>query len=449
MKPSAVEQMETLGRHFDAIRETQAEAARVHARLVEQVDEARRFAETAARQAAMVPTKVALAAKVPLARWDAAMIAEREFVTELACTLRLPVRSAETLIAESRTLLHELPATRAALLDGSITYRHAQAIMHQAWSLPAEALPGFEQALLRSAPHLTVANLKYKARVLRERLHPETITARHQKSVADRRVVFEPEADGMASLSWVDSAEKVKAAYDRITVMGISLLAPDEPRTLTQLRADTFADLILDGVTAKGVGKGVRGTVHVTVPVLTLLGHSEEPGHLEGYGPIDPDTAREIAARAPSFIRILTHPETGVVLSVGRTRYKVPKHLRRYLRVRDETCRWPGCRRAAAHSDLDHTLDWQFEGLTAHDNLAHLCPADHALKSETRWSYVHRADGTLEWTSPTGRTFLSEPATIIRPPDKRPRSTGDSGPAPVRPTDATMGPPEPDEPPPF
>ena len=449
MKPSAVEQMETLGRHFDAIRETQAEAARVDARLVEQVDEARRFAEAAARDAAMVPTKVALAAQVPLARWDAAMIAEREFVTELACTLRLPVRSTETLIAESQALMHDLPATRTALQNGSITYRHAQVLINQAWSLPAEALAGFEQALLKSAPHLTVSNLKHRARVLRERLHPESIKARHQKSVADRKVFFEPEPDGMASLHWYDSAEKVKAAYDRLTVTAMSSQCPEEARTLTQLRADTFADLILDGVTASGVGKGIRGTVHVTVPVLTLLGHSEEPGHLEGYGPIDPDTAREIAARAPSFIRILTHPETGVVLSVGRTRYKVPKHLRRYLRVRDETCRWPGCGRAAAHSDLDHTLDWQFEGLTAHDNLAHLCPADHALKSETRWSYVHLADGTLEWTSPTGRTFVSEPATLIRPPDKRPRSKDDSGPVPVRPADATTGPPEPDGPPPF
>jgi hypothetical protein len=425
MKHSYSEQLETLGRHFDAIKETQAEAARVAARLAEQVDEARRYAEAAAREAVREAAREAARdgtsapPGVPRARWDAAMVAEREFVTELACTLRLPVRSAETLIAESQTLLHELPATRAALLDGSITYRHAQALMQQAWSLPAEALAGFEEALLKSAPNLTVSNLKHKARVMRERLHPESITARHQKSVADRTVTFEPEADGMASLHWYDSAEKVKAAYDRLTVMGISLQTPDEKRTLTQLRADVFEDLILDGVTASGVGKGVRGSVHVTVPVMTLLGQSEEPGHLEGYGPIDPDTAREIAARAPSFIRILTHPETGVVLSIGRTRYKVPKDLRRYLRVRDETCRWPGCRRAAAHSDLDHTLDWQFEGITAHDNLAHLCPADHALKSETRWTYVHLPDGTLKWTSPTGRTFLSEPATIIRPPGRR------------------------------
>ncbi|TFC98778.1 HNH endonuclease [Cryobacterium sinapicolor] len=446
MKPSDSEQLEHLGSHFDAIRETQAESARVDARRAEQVDQARRFAEALARSAAQAandkareaPTALtSVAVGVPRARWDAAMVAEREFVSELACTLRLPVRSTETLIAESRTLMNELPATRAALQDGSITYRHAQAIMDQAWSLPTEALAGFEEALLKSAPHLTVANLRYRARIMRERLHPESITARHQKSVADRKVIFEPEADGMASLHWFDSAEKVKAGYDRLTVVGMSLQGPDEGRTLTQLRADVFDDLILNGVTATGVGKGIRGSVHVTVPVMTLLGHSEEPGHLEGYGPIDPDTAREIAARAPSFIRILTHPETEAVLSVGRTRYKVPKELRQYLQVRDETCRYPGCRRAATQCEIDHTLDWQFGGLTEHDNLAHLCPADHALKSETRWTYVHLPDGTLKWTSPTGRTFISEPATMIRAsrrtPAKavKPMRPGDSGePAP-------------------
>jgi hypothetical protein len=82
--------------------------------------------------------------------------------------------------------------------------------------------------------------------------------------------------------------------------------------------------------------------------------------------------------------------------------------------VRDKTCRFPGCNRSAAHCDLDHSLDWQFDGVTAHDNLAHLCPACHALKSETGWRVKHLGDGLLEWTSPTGRTFVSEPATVIR-----------------------------------
>ncbi|TFC47698.1 DUF222 domain-containing protein [Cryobacterium sp. TMT2-17-1] len=328
MKPSYSERRERLGRHFDAIRETQADAARVDARLAEQVDQARRFAEALARNAARAaedkaregpPAVAGVATGMPRTRWHAAQVAEREFVTELSCTLRLPVRSTETLIAESRTLINELPGTRAALQDGSITYRHAQAIMNQAWSLHAEALAGFEETLLKSAPHLTVANLKNEARIMRERLHPGSITARHQKSVADRTVIFEPEADGMASRSWYDSAEKVKAGYDRLTVMGMSLQGPNDTHTLTQLRADVFEDLILDGVTASGVGQGIRGSVHVTVPVMTLLGHPEQPSHFEGSGPIDPDTAREIAAGTPGFIRILTHPETGVVLSIGRT----------------------------------------------------------------------------------------------------------------------------------
>ena len=62
--------------------------------------------------------------------------------------------------------------------------------------------------------------------------------------------------------------------------------------------------------THPNLGTGVRARVLVTVPVLTLLGRSAEPA-LEGYGPIDIDTARELAAGAPGLVRILTHPETG------------------------------------------------------------------------------------------------------------------------------------------
>ena len=66
--------------------------------------------------------------------------------------------------------------------------------------------------------------------------------------------------------------------------------------------------------------------------------------------------------------------------------------------------------------------DILLDGLTAHDNLAHLCPACHALKSETGWQVVHLRDGTLKWTSPTGRTFMSEPATVIRPVSPEPNA---------------------------
>ncbi|MBG6058440.1 hypothetical protein IWX89_001882 [Cryobacterium sp. MP_M3] len=432
MTAAFIARQEALGIRFDAIAAAEREIAAACARRAALVDEARQFSEATAASRA-----------VPGGRWSAAMVAQREFVSELAVTLRFPQRTAENLIAESRALANELPATRAALQSGEISYRHAQVLIGQAWTVPPAGKPAFEAALLRTAGHLTASKLKYKARVLRERLHPETVLARHTVSVLDRAVMIEAEADGMASLWLYDSAERVQAAYLRLTVAALSLQGAEETRTLSQLRADVLTDLLLDGVTPAGVGAGIRATVNVTVPVLTLMGRSEEPGHLEGYGPIDPDTARRLAGGAAGFTRLLTHPETGIVLSVGRDHYKVPKALKRWLRLRDETCRFPGCNKPAAHSDLDHSLDWQFDGLSAHDNLAHLCPGCHGLKSETGWTVTHLENGNLQWTSPTGRTFTTEPATNIH---TTPSPTDASTPAPAAPAASEPPPNEPPEP---
>ncbi|MEO6201357.1 MAG: DUF222 domain-containing protein [Cryobacterium sp.] len=342
-------------------------------------------------------------------------MARRSLVAELACALRIPEGSAERLLAESETLVHDLAATRTALQRGEISYRHAKTLIDHAWSLPKEERAGFESAVLPDAKRLTVAKFDGTARKARESSHPDTITARHEKCSADRHLQLLPARDGMAWLNAYLSAADANAVFERVSAAAQGLQGGDEARTLTQLRADVFTDVLIDGVTPSGLGRGIRASVNVTVPVMTLLGHSEEPGHLEGYGPIDPDTARRLAGHAPSFTRILTHPETGCVLSVGRSRYKVPKDLRRWLRLRDETCRHPGCNRSAARCDLDHSGEWQDGGRTRHDNLAHLCGPHHRLKSEAGWSVIHARDGTLTWTSPSGKRYVTEPATRIDP----------------------------------
>ncbi len=155
-------------------------------------------------------------------------------------------------------------------------------------------------------------------------------------------------------------------------------------------------------------------------PVLTLLGHTDQPAELDGYGPIDADTARRLAAHAPSFRRILTHPETGAYLSYGRTSYRVPADLAGYLRIRDGGCRFPGCTRTAVRTDIDHTTDWQSGGHTRHDNLAHLCRKHHRLKHHTPWSMTQQPGGEIRWTSPAGREHTTTPAhpfAPARPPD--------------------------------
>ena len=76
----------------------------------------------------------------------------------------------------------------------------------------------------------------------------------------------------------------------------------------------------------------------------------------------------------------------------------------------------PGCGAPARRCDLDHTKDWQYHGLSNHNNLAHLCPKHHGQKHHTRWKVEHLGDGDLHWTSPTGHTYITEPATRMEPP---------------------------------
>lgn len=457
---------EVRGRLFDAIAETERQIARLHARQARLVDAVRIAGEAEVRPAAS-----GLAGWSGPKGWDATIVARRELTSELACTLRMPERAAESLVARSRALVHQLPGTLAALKAGRISVRHAHTVIEHAWSVPPEAMIEFETLVLPAAETLTVAKLDRRARVLRERMHPESLTVRAVAAREDRDVRFEPGRDGMGWLNAWLPAETAVAAFNRITQIAASLRSPDDSRTLAQLRADVFGDLLIDGVTdipehsilspeqrqdleglrtmvadieeltgrklsiqelaemtagdrdpdqlthrrttPLGTGRGIRAEVMVTVPALTLLVRSNEPAILDGYGPIDPQTAARLAAGAPSFHRIPTHPESGAVLSVGRDSYAVPKDLRRWLRVRDGTCRHPGCGRRAKGCEIDHTIDWQYDGMTEQCNLAHLCPAHHHLKHHTRWSVTQRSDGTLDWVTPTGHRYLTEPEVTM------------------------------------
>lgn len=408
MSPAAM--ADHLGSLIDLVLDSEQARAVADADRARRIDAARLFSELTVNTSALVaPAYVGFGG-------DAYQrdLVSRVLVSELAALLRLPDRTVQTLIAESQALVHDFPDTLAALGAGQISYRHAHALLDQAWSLPAAARPGFEAAVLPKAATLTVAQFDRVARRWREKLHPESIAVRHQRCLDDRELVFEPAPDGMAYLHLYQSVEKVQAVFDRATGLATALQRADEARTLTQLRADAITDVLLDGVTPGGLGQGVRGNVAVMVSVMTLLGHDDDPAHLDGYGPIDADTARRIAAHAPSFTRMLTDPETGVILSVGRSRYAVPADLRRWLRVRDETCRGPGCNQSAASCDIDHGIEWHDAGRTRHDNLAHLCKRMHKLKTETNWTLNHRPGGVIDWTSPTKHTYTTEPARLIQ-----------------------------------
>lgn len=336
--------------------------------------------------------------------------ARRSLVAEVATTLLIPEATAAQRIDEAEMLSDFLPTTFAALAHGEISYRHAQVVIRQAGSLPESARAEFEAVVLARAAAQTSAQFASHARKLRERMHPDSIDERFREAREERAIWLEKERDGMATLVCHLPAVSAIAIDDTLDQLARSLRAPDETRTHAQLRADALADLLLhrDGDTAIRA-RGIAANIAVTVPVLTLLGRAGGPAELRGYGPIDLDTARRLTAAAPTVTRILTDPITGVRLSVGRDRYKVPADLRAAVILDDENCRFPGCARRADRCDLDHTTDWAHGGETGFDNLAALCRRHHTLKHQTDWTVTAAEGRALRWASPSGARHTTRP----------------------------------------
>jgi hypothetical protein len=107
----------------------------------------------------------------------------------------------------------------------------------------------------------------------------------------------------------------------------------------------------------------------------------------------------------------------------------------RFLKMRDRTCRHPGCSRPAGLTDADHVVAYDCGGRTGCENLCCLCRSHHRLKTFARnWRFELLPDGTLRVTTPSGITRTTRPPGLCDAMEQR------ALPAP---------PPPPVDPPPF
>ncbi|MHA6622019.1 HNH endonuclease signature motif containing protein [Pseudonocardia sp. DLS-67] len=159
--------------------------------------------------------------------------------------------------------------------------------------------------------------------------------------------------------------------------------------------------------------------VQVLMPFTTLLGLDEQACELAGHGPIPAGLAREIAADA-TLKRLIYDPLSGALLDHGRTSYRPPAALADFVRARDQHCRGPLCRRRAIDSDLDHIIPYP-KGPTGDKNLMAGCGHDHHAKHAPGWRVRTRPDGRIEWITPTGHRYRSDPHDYR--PDPAPPAT--------------------------
>ena len=137
--------------------------------------------------------------------------------------------------------------------------------------------------------------------------------------------------------------------------------------------------------------------------------------------PVPAMTAWALAAGG-TWRRLVTDPVSGVVLDVGRTRYRPPTGLADLVRARDRACVFPTCQIPAERCDIDHLTAWGQGGTTSLDNLATLCEAHHRLKHTPGWALTRdQTSGDLSWHTPDKTVYQRHPDGTI---DRLPRKVG-------------------------
>ncbi len=348
-------------------------------------------------------------------------IADREMMIRSACaeigaTLRLSDRAVQRRMSDAYTVYTGFPQTFEALRAGAVTLRHVQEILKASDGLPIEVRPEFEDAALARALITTPARLAAVLPSVANQIHARSLTERHQVARKHRSVRVRDVEDGMAELIALLPAVLAHGIHDRLTSMAVAVEkgAPNDERCRDEIRADVFADLTLTGAPL-GHGDGlaaIRANVQVSVPVTTLAGVADTGADLIGVGPVDAETARVLAGGQSGWDRVMAHPVSGAILAVDR--YRPGEDLKRRLRVRDEHCRFPGCRQPAHRCDVDHSVAAAMGGQTRLDNLALLCKSHHTMKHAAHWQVAHEGHGVLRWTSPHGNIYVDTPTPVLR-----------------------------------
>ena len=347
-----------------------------------------------------------------------------------------------------------LPGVLDAVEEGVWTERHALAFLGEVDPVgldPERARVVVLMTLARYAGQSPGALGRMARRVVWQ-VDRAAAQARRNAASQDRSVRFRADVDGQAVLTARGPAEQIAAIRTRLEADVAGDQHPDDPRTVAQREFDLLVELLTTGSVGDTAVPGAG--VQVLVPLSTAAGGDDELAEIPGLGPVLPSVAHDLIRTAASVTPVLVDG-SGRVVGVGRTvpgpgriappdaeaigpegatplrrgrlghgvarrvalqaaaaaaavsaapppslRYRPDRRLARFVRLRDRTCRFPGCGRRV--TDLDHRTPWPL-GATDEHNLDALCRHHHRAKHAI-FTVTRDDAGTLWWTT-RGRSF--------------------------------------------
>jgi hypothetical protein len=189
---------------------------------------------------------------------------------------------------------------------------------------------------------------------------------------------------------------------------------PETP-TMEQQQADALAllaETAIHGLDPGAPGERYQVVVHVDAPVLADPDARGQSVVEDGVR-VSAETSQRLACDASRVV--MRHDPDGRILEVGARTRTIPPALRRALRHRDRSCRFPGC--GVRFGQGHHIRHWAQGGPTTLSNLALLCRRHHRAVHEEGYQVERQPDGTLQFRRPNGWVLPDVPLPPEAPGD--------------------------------
>ncbi|MFF2315850.1 HNH endonuclease [Arthrobacter sp. NPDC058097] len=387
------------------------------------------------------------------------------------------------LLGMAKALVVEMPHTLGALDTGQLSEEKAMYFVKETAVLTVEDRAAVDEELTADTGTFdgvgtrgVIAAVKAAA----TRRDPRSVTQRASHAASERGVSLRPAPDCMSYLTALLPAREGVAVYKSLSGQADALRSAGDPRSRHQAMADTLVESIT------GTPGGITGIeLNLVMTDRTLLQADSEPARLTGYGIVPAAWARELlnpeqshergewpgnpegsgpqdsgqttaCGPAPGSAeatganasgsntslkdtlkelklwirRLYTAPDTGDLVAMDSKRRLFPAPLRRFIQVRDDTCRTPYCDAPIRHHD--HIIPWHDDGPTSLANGAGLCEACNHTKELPGWKAQPRPGPrhTYEITTPTGHTYRSTAPPLPGTGLREPHHSEECGPAP-------------------
>jgi len=344
----------------------------------------------------------------------------------------------------------ELPHTMAHLSAGRTTEWRATIVCQETACLTVEQRREVDAALADDLPTLGELHLRGRARALAAEVDNAAVAQRAAQAESARRVTVRPAPTAMVYLTaLLPVAQGVaviaalrKAAAER---------DPDDARTVDQICADALVERVTGQAKAKAVpievqlvmpadtmfpegcdaegcdpqrcpseGGGPDGSGYACVPATDGPNRRVEPATLAGHM-VPGSFARRVLedcvdAGAQVWLRrLFTSPDGADLVALDSRRREFTGMLRRFVELRDQTCRTPWCDAPIRH--IDHVHEAHNGGETSAQNGRGSCAACNYAREAPGWSAEVLQDGPLvSGARPSERGSTTQTRTDTGPP---------------------------------